>query len=206
MSQTIQQLDYTVNVLRPLLWQYNQADNLRGLLELKQVFYDREQRDFWQNWYRDVFDLRTANDFGLTVWSIILNFPVNIETTRSPNDYMAIGFNTEVGISPTNNSISNFSNGNFATPADSPLEGLSTEHRRLVLRIRAFNLMNDATVPSINRMLSVLFPNQGAYLEDGNDMTLTYHFTTIDARLRFLFTEVDILPRPSATRYSVEVP
>ena len=67
MSQTIQQIDYTVNVLRPLLWQYNQADNLRGLLELKQVFYDREQRDFWQNWYRDVFDLRTANDFGLTV-------------------------------------------------------------------------------------------------------------------------------------------
>ena len=205
MSQTIQSLNYSVNVLRPLLWQYNQADNLRGLLELKQAFYDSEHRDFWEDWYRDVFDLRTATDFGLTVWSIILNFPVNIETTKSPDDYMAIGFNTEIGVSLTNNPISNFSNGNFATPGDSPLEGLSTEHRRLVLRIRAFNLMHDATVPSINRMLSELFPNQGGYLEDGNDMTLTYYFTTLDARLRFLFSELDILPRPSATSYTVEV-
>ena len=65
--------------------------------------------------------------------------------------------------------------------------------------------MHDATVPSINRMLSELFPNQGGYLEDGNDMTLTYHFTTLDARLRFLFSELDILPRPSATSYTVEV-
>ena len=116
MSQTIQSLNYSVNVLRPLLWQYNQADNLRGLLELKQAFYDSEHRDFWEDWYRDVFDLRTATDFGLTVWSIILNFPVNIETTKSPDDYLAIGFNTEIGVSLTNNPISNFSNGNFCHP------------------------------------------------------------------------------------------
>ena len=206
MSQQIQTLDYSVNVLRVLLWQYNQADNLRGLLTLKQAFYDREHRDFWQNWQRDVFDLRTANDFGITVWSVILNFPLNLETTRSPNNYAAWGFNTEVGISPTSNPITGFANGNFATPADSPLESLTTEHRRLILRIRFFNLTSDVSVVSINRMLSELFPGQSAYVDDGNDMTLTYHFARLDARIRFIFEELDILPRPSATSYTVEIP
>ena len=115
-----------------VIWQYNDAERLQELLRLKQQWYDKNQRDFWENWYRDVFDLRTANDFGLTVWSRILDVPITVETTESPGDYHAWGFSDEVGISDS--PISNFNQGNFATPGDE-LAGLTTEQKRIILRL-----------------------------------------------------------------------
>lgn len=69
---TKQEFDFSINLLEALIWQYNNAPRLESLLRQKQTWYDVNNRDFWQDWLRDVFDLRTANTFGLRVWSIIL--------------------------------------------------------------------------------------------------------------------------------------
>ncbi len=39
-NNTIQNFDYSVNLLQALLWQYNEAKNLQGILEAKQTWYD----------------------------------------------------------------------------------------------------------------------------------------------------------------------
>lgn len=77
MSTRIQTFDYSINLLRALLWQDNQATALTALLQQKQDWYDTNVSTFWENWVQDVFDLRTANEFGLAVWAIILGVPTS---------------------------------------------------------------------------------------------------------------------------------
>lgn len=81
----IQAFDYSIDLLQAILWQYNDAAKLQSLLEQKQTWYDEQYSEFWEDWYRDVFDLRTANDFGLSVWAILLNIPLTITTNLSPS-------------------------------------------------------------------------------------------------------------------------
>ena len=76
MAATIQEFDFSVDLLQAILWQYNNATSLQSLLNSEQAWVIENQTEFWENWLRDVFDLRTANEFGLSVWSIILGIPL----------------------------------------------------------------------------------------------------------------------------------
>ena len=201
----IQDFDFEVNVLRALIWQYNNAQKLMGLLERKQVFYDEQQRDFWRNWIRDVFDLRTANDFGLAIWAKILNVPLTDQEFDSPDDYLAFTFSDVVGIDATL-PTSNFNNGNFATTTG--LVALNTEQKRLLLRLRYFSLVTAATVPEINQFLNFLFAdtNIRAYVRDNNDMTIDYVFGRIpDSEVLYVLQNFDALPRPSAVGSNIVI-
>ncbi len=187
---TQQTFDFSVDLLRAILWHYNRAENLENLLQRKNDFYNERQRDFWQNWIRDVFDLRTANDFGLSVWAIILDIPLYTESEASPNTYAAFGF-------LAGGPASNFARSNFAT-SPGEFNRLNTEQRRLLLRLRYYQLTTTASVPEINRILAELF-NNNAYVLDGNDMSMRYVFTRIpDNNVLFVLQQFDILPRPSS--------
>ncbi|WP_205516651.1 DUF2612 domain-containing protein, partial [Morganella morganii] len=41
-------------------WQYEGADNLKALARFKSDWFERTTVSFWQNWYRDVFNIDTA--------------------------------------------------------------------------------------------------------------------------------------------------
>lgn len=189
MTQTIQQFDYSVDLLRALLWQYNQAERLQKLVTEKQAWYDNQQSQFWSDWFTDVFDLRTANDFGLSVWSIILGQPLFVNL--SAGDIPSWGFGTF---------HRNFTRGNFSSASSSHnQQRLSTESSRILLQLRYFQLTSAGTVPEINRMLAYVFKDYGkSWLNDNHDMTQFYTFTfPLTAELKFLFGHFDILPRPA---------
>lgn len=188
---------FSVDILRALLWQYNDAPNLATLLQKKQTWYDANQTGFWEDWIRDVFDLRTANDFGLSVWSIILDMPLVAQLQPTPVTKMGWGFGVY---------RKNFNNGNFNRDGVEPII-LSTEQRRLALRLRFFQLTTRGAIPEINEFLSRMFAELGAvYALDGLDMTLTYVFTfSPSSQIRFILDEFDVLPRPAgvSARYIV---
>ena len=148
MSDQIQSLDFSVDVLRALLWQYNDAARLEGLLRQKQAWYDGNQKSFWENWITDVFDLRTANAFGCAVWAIILDIPLSVTSEDDP-DKPTWGFDIY---------RENFTNGNFSSTQAS---GLSLDQKRTILRLRYFQLVSKGAVPEINKFLKYLFGNQG---------------------------------------------
>ena len=198
---TIQDFDFSVDVLRALLWQYNDAANLEGLLRAKQAFYQTNQREFWENWQRDVFDLRTANEFGLSVWASILNVPFFTDSEVSPADYPAFGFDTG-----ETDSITNFNRGNFATSSDTFIN-LSVEQRRLLLRLRYFQLVTTATVPEINEFATILLGDTNSvYVIDNLNMTISYVFTTIPpSNLLLVAQQFDIIPRPSGVEVNIVI-
>lgn len=193
----IQELDYSVNLLQALLWQYNDAPHLQGILQQKQDWYNQNQTQFWTDWYNNVFNLITANNFGLAVWSIILNVPLYLNETI---DYSASFF----GFGTMSNTYTNFNNGNFSPQGSSVI--LSTEEQRFLLRLRYFQLTTRGDIIDINAFLNYLFATsaafssgQTAWVLDGFDMTMTYVFNfDLSSKLRQLLVNLDILPRPAA--------
>jgi hypothetical protein len=69
---------YDPTITRALKWQHNQALKLQAIIRQKALWYDRYNTQFWSNWEETVFDLRTANPFGLVVWCIILGLPLDV--------------------------------------------------------------------------------------------------------------------------------
>lgn len=190
----IQTFDFSVDLLRALLWQYNKAERLEGLLRQKQAWYDANQSEFWNDWVRDVFDLRTANDFGLAVWSLILDLPLTIAGTPNPAGKPIFGFGEY---------HENFTRGNFTSLTGSPL---STSQKRILLQLRYFQLVTRGTVPEVNAFLKVVFAELGTvYVLDDLDMTIRYVFPPMPASLRNVIEQFDLLPRPAGVKVALAV-
>jgi hypothetical protein len=71
-------IPYNTDLTRALKWQQNNAPNLQSIINSKAAWYQRYQNGFWTNWQTNVFDIRTANSFGLVVWCIILGVPLDL--------------------------------------------------------------------------------------------------------------------------------
>ena len=193
----IQEFDFSVNLLQAILWQYNDAVNLQSLLQQKQDWYNVNQQEFWQDWYTNVFNLVTANDFGLAVWSIILNIPLSIDPTPDPPNKPIFGFGSNT---LTPNSYTNFINGNFSI-GNSPI-GLTLEEKRLILRLRYYQLTSRTAIPEVNAFLKIVFASFGnVYLLDGLNMTISCIFNfTPSTKLLFILKTYDLIPRAAGVR------
>lgn len=74
----IQDFDYSVNLLRALIWRFDGAPALRSIAEQKQLWYEQNQSKFWQDWYDNVFNPQTMNEFGCSVWGRILDIQMDL--------------------------------------------------------------------------------------------------------------------------------
>lgn len=183
----IKEFDFSVDLLKVILWQYNDAEKLQLILEQKQEWFNVNQTSFWSNWYKDVFNLKTANDFGLAVWAIILEMPIIAEVGQSEADSPAFGFGEF---------NQNFENGNFFASVSSQIR-LTTRQKRTILQLRYFQLVSNGTIPEINQFLQSLFGE--AYVFDLYNMNyVIYVFAEeIDSDIQFLLEHFDLLPRPA---------
>lgn len=184
----IQAFDFSINVLDALLWRHNEAENLQAIIQNKQDALDDLNDDFWTAWIRDVFNLDTANDFGLSVWAIILYIPLSIEPEAPANDNSNFGFGQF---------RKNFNNGNFTNAVNAIV--LGTEQARLALKLRYYQLVTRGTIPECNKIVADVFGDLGSvYALDGNDMSMTYVFDfQPSSPVRLVLDRYDLLPRPS---------
>ena len=173
------------DVTKTLIWQYDEAENLQQIVEKKQEWLEANHNQFWADWTRDVFDLRTANDFGCSVWATILG--VSFEASATDGAKAVFGF------APYR---SNFFGSNFsATAGNASL--LPTETKRLVLQLRYLYLTSRGTVSDINRALKLLFTD--AYISDNGNMTVTINFVTpATSEAMYILENYDVLPIPSS--------
>lgn len=191
-----QAFDFSVDLMRALLWQDNKAPKTTSLIEQKQAWYDENQTVFWENWVRDVFDLRTANQFGLAVWAIILGVSLTVILPPSDPDKPTFGFG------PFRR---NFNRGNFSSSTSSTAL-LTLQQRRILLQLRYLRLTTRCTVPSINQQVNRILGDQGQIrVVDGGHMTITYIFDFVPtSELAFVLQNFDVLPRPAAVKLFIE--
>lgn len=189
-NNEMQVFDFSVNLLQAILWQYNDAASLQSIIASKQAWYNDNQQGFWEAWFNNVFNLHTANEFGLSVWAIILALPLFINTPPDP-DQPTFGFGDANGAVNFDNGILSDSNGT--------IYNLPLETKRLALKLRYFQLTSSGTVPETNRMLAYVFGQYGkAYLLDYGTMSQAYVFLfPVPWDLAYIFNNLDILPRPA---------
>jgi Protein of unknown function (DUF2612) len=195
-NDDIQLFDFSINLLQAILWQYNDATNIQGILAEKNAWYIANQQDFWSEWIQNVFNLATANQFGLSVWSVILGLPLYVNAPYDPDA-------PTWGYGGTNGDV-NFDNGNFNDNGGYSFF-LPLNTQRIALQLRYFQLVSSGTLPEINRALAYVFASYGsAYLLDNHDMTQTYFFNfPVTWDLAYLFKNYDVLPRPAGVSSSV---
>lgn len=189
----IQLFDFSINVLESLLWRHNEAENLQALIQNKQNALDELNKDFWEDWIKDVFDLNTANDFGLSVWAKILNLPLSIDPGTATDDGSNFGFGTF---------RKNFNSGNFSNAVEGIM--LTTDQARRGLKLRYYQLVTRGTIPEANSIAKDVASDLGnVFALDGLDMTMTYVFDfQPSSNIRLVF-ELDLLPRPSGVKINV---
>lgn len=187
---TIQSFDFHSDLLKAILWQYENADKLNALAQYKSAYFNRATVKFWCDWYRDVFNIDTANDFGLAVWGRILDVPLGIDVSASDKNKIGYGFGANKR---------NFKS-NFNRNADYTLT-LTTAQKRLLVRMRYFTLTQSPTITNINTFLKRFFGNGSGkvFVLDPLDMSyILYVFDfNPDESLRLLLDNFDLLPRPS---------
>lgn len=198
---TIQQFDFSIDLDKALLWQYNDASHLQSLIHQKNDWYNAHQCNFWSHWYRDVFNLDSANDFGLSVWAIILDVPLGIGIKGS-GERPVWGFGEFNGNFSDWCGKSNRNGTNFGRDGDAAF-ALNIEQKRLILKLRYYQLISRGTVSEINAMMKALFGN-GVHVLDGLDMTMTYVFNFVPSRQTMLILEqFDLLPRPAGVKRKI---
>ena len=82
--------DFSIDLQQSILWQYDKAEKLKTLILKKEEWYKKNNTDFINDFYKDVFNIDTANEFGLTIWGKILNFSRYIAYTTGTIHYLDI--------------------------------------------------------------------------------------------------------------------
>lgn len=95
----IQSFDFHSDLLKAILWQYEDAANLKALAKYKADYFEQSTIQFWRDWYRDVFNIDTANEFGLNIWARILDVPLGIDVPPSDKTKIGFGFGKRIPIS-----------------------------------------------------------------------------------------------------------
>ena len=159
-------IDYTVDLEECITWQYDTAPNLAALIEYKNAF-QTNCKNFLTSWYSDVFNLQTATYFGLIIWAMILSHTNYVQLSAMIGT-KAFGF----GEYHKNFFESNFALSNF-------IYRLQTEELRNVLTAQCYNLQSNGSLYDLNRIVNLVFPNHGAYIDvDYDTRGMIYHFPT----------------------------
>ena len=64
---------FDTNLIQNILWQYERAESLKGLIKSKEEWYKTNLDDFWGKIVDDFLNIKTAKDWGLNLWGKILN-------------------------------------------------------------------------------------------------------------------------------------
>ena len=175
-----------INLLSALDWQRSAADVAKKFIENEQTWLDVNHCGFWDNWQKDVFTLSTANDFGLSVWSIILDEDIS----GYLEDYPSWGFQED---------DENFFDGSFDTEDSDPYTyEFTTEQKRILLQLKAFKVLAmSGPVIQTNTAMANIFGTGVIIALDNFDMS--YVYLLLNSAISNFIIEInnrDLLPRP----------
>lgn len=190
---TVYNLDPSSNISENIINQYDNTTALAGLILAQNAFYARDVEGFWEQWIRETFCINSATRFGLIVWSIILGC----------SDYVEMTYNLSGTSFGFGQYRKNFFQSNFAV--SSYISSLSDIQLRKLLKAQMFNFNSSATIPEMNRLLTLLFPQHNAFVSysvENNTLTFNFPIPLDDDDLSLVLFS-NALPVPLGVRRTV---
>ena len=185
---------------KTILSQYVDSPTLTGLI---QSFNDAvEPTTDIANFYSQIWNVATAQGYGLDVWGQI----VGVSRLLQVNASNYFGFNEAYTAPTASTGPQPFNQAPFSlgVPATTTFALSDAQYRRLILVKAAANI-SDLSVPSINKLLQMEFstsdgvnPYGKAYVIDSGGMAFQYHLGFTPSALQIaIINNSGVFPRPA---------
>lgn len=185
-----------VNVEETIISQYGTSATITQLVQNMNENID--PRTNFDDFYDFVWNVETAQGFGLDIWGRIVNISRKLSIPDSVN---YLGFNeADPGVYP-------FDEGIFYDPNSSSTQTylLSDDAYRQLILVKALANISAVNARSINQLLQNMFVNRGrCYVNDlgGMEMRYTFEFTLTVYEFAIM-TQSGALPRPAGVLASL---
>lgn len=178
-----------------LLAQYANSPILVGIISAFQAAAD--QTADMDNFYALIWDVDTAEGYGLDVWGRIVGVVRQVQAATGKFFGFVEGGETDYdpfGQSPL-----------YGGAALTSVFDLSDDAFRTLILAKALANITDDSIPSLNALLLALFPGRGnCYVVDNGDMSMVWNF-------EFALTQVEqsilfnsgVLPKPAGVSSSI---
>lgn len=194
------------NVDATVISQYANSPTLLALVENFGQYFDPTANI--QAFYLTVWNIDTAEGFGLDIWGIILGVSRVVQIPGTTNDF---GFDNS-DVPPD---WENFGNVNDSTAGGPFFSGqvignsykLNDDPYRTLLLTKAMANISATTGPALNALITNLFPGRGVcYTQDDGGMQMTYVFkfqlSTIE---NAILANSGVLSHPAGVGVSITV-
>lgn len=177
------------NVEQTIISQYGNSPTITQLIRNMNAYID-PSTDF-DTFYNFVWNVDTAQGFGLDIWGRIVNIKRELLIPSTPEYF---GFKDAL---PGAHSFdeSPFYNG----PVASQTYSLADDAYRQLILVKALSNISATTAPAINQLLQNMFAGRGrCYVNDLGNMQLRYVFEFDLTPYEFaIMTQSGALPRPA---------
>lgn len=182
-----------------ILTEYSSSTNILSIIETFHKAVSLEE--FTEKFIKEVWDVTSCGSYGLDVWGKIVGISRYI---TAPVEFDNFGFSEALGDSETYPSPFNaspFYGGNQET---TNIRLADNAYRTLIL-CKSFSNISVATIPDINKFLSMMFRGRGrAYCVNHRDMTVGLRFEFyLEPFEESILTNYEVVPIPSGVRYEI---
>lgn len=190
-----------INVERTIISQYGNSATITQLVRNMDQYID--PRADIDAFYDFVWNVETAQGFGLDIWGRIVNISRDLQI---PPDTQYLGFGEALpGVYPFGEGV--FYNGEVATST----YRLSDDAYRALIYLKALRNISSANARAINQLLqNLLGASRRAYVNDMGFMAIRYTFEFTLSSYEFaIITQSGVMPRPagvSATIFHSDLP
>ena len=151
-----------------------------------------------QQFYSFVWNILTAQGFGLDIWGSILGVG---RTLQIPATTTYFGFSGGAGVP--------FNNGSPFYAGESPTQAyqLPDSQYLILLLAKAYANISNVSIPSMNTMLQLLFGAGSVYVIDQGGMILTLAFNFSLTQVQYaIVANSGVLPHPTGVLVDIQTP
>lgn len=187
----------TPNLDLTAISQYAQSPVLMQMIADFSQWFDQSAN--WDNFYQYVWNIDSAQGFGLDFWGKVLGvgryllLPVTADFLGlTGSDGTASGHAFGVGVF-------------FDGATDTQTYSLPDPDYRTLLLAKAFANICRACIPVLNQLLMTLFAGYGdAYVEDNGNMAMTFYLGWVPTAIQLAILEQSgVVPHPTGVAVSV---
>lgn len=188
---------YTLDATATLLSQYANSPVITSLVDYCNQWIDpNADLDAFYNY---VWNVQTAQGFGLDIWGKIVNVPRQIVIQPLP-DY--IGFEEALsGSYPFNQEPF------YGGSRSGDVYNLTDDSYRVLIMTKALANISSFTAPSMNALLSFMFTGRGdCHVEELGGMSIKYVFNfSLKPWEASVIQQPDLMPRPAGVNITIVV-
>ena len=185
-----------IDVERTIISQYANSATITQLVRNMNTYLD-PRADF-DTFFDYVWNVETAQGFGLDIWGRIVGISRELLIPASPDFF---GFNEATGSAHSFNE-SPFYDG---TPAATQTYFLADDAYRKLILCKALANISATNTPTLNQLLQNLFGDRGrCYVNDMGGMAMRYTFEFDLTNYEFaIITQSGAMPRPAGVSSSM---